>query len=309
MPFENRGRTFTFPYSLPDDSAAAWRAFISTPMIDSLTLALALQGVREMGLGQGPHPDLLAISLSACDYVGHAWGPDSREVHDQQLRMDRYLGAFFDSLAAIRDMRRVVVSFTADHGVTSYPEWSRLHGNPRAGYVELDSIVRRFRQELEVAGSMGRALQWFDLGMLVADRGGLDSAGLDADSVFRGLTRAFRRVPGVARVDTWHTLLAADTARDATARRWRNLAPRDYGAELFVTLRRGMYFDSVGYAMHGQPSDDDAHVPVIFYGPMIRRGTYTRRVSVVDIAPTLARILGIEPLESVQGRALREALR
>jgi arylsulfatase A-like enzyme len=309
MPYENRGQTFTFPFALPQDSVAAWRAFISTPMMDSLTLAFALQGLREMGIGGGPHPDLLAISLSACDYVGHAWGPNSRELHDLLLRMDRYLGAFLDSLAAIRDMRRVVISLTADHGVTPYPEWSRANGLPGAGYVELDSVVRRYRQELEVAKGLGRALRFFDLGLLVADRAGLDSSGLNADSLFRSMTASFRRVRGVARVDSWRTLLAADTARDAVARRWRNLTPRDYGAELFVTLRPGMYFDSVGYAMHGQPNEDDTHVPVLFYGPMIRRGTYARRVSVVDIGPTLAAILGIEPLESVQGRVLREALR
>ncbi len=75
-----------------------------------------------------------------------------------------------------------------------------------------------------------------------------------------------------------------------------------------VTLKPKFVFDDRTSAEHGQPSDDDTHVPLLFWGAGIRAGTFAQRVSVVDIAPTLAALLGVEPTETVQGRVLREAL-
>jgi predicted AlkP superfamily pyrophosphatase or phosphodiesterase len=112
-----------FPKTLPSDSAAAVDVIQRFPWIDSLTLALAWHGVRAMDLGgRQAGPDLLAVSLSALDGVGHRWGPDSREVHDAVLRLDRYVGAFIDSLYALRGAGRVIVALTSDHGVTAVPE-------------------------------------------------------------------------------------------------------------------------------------------------------------------------------------------
>ncbi|PYP44568.1 MAG: hypothetical protein DMD42_07655, partial [Gemmatimonadetes bacterium] len=96
--YENQGRDFLFPHRLPADSGQAALAFIATPTMDSLTLAFALEGVRALQLGARGATDLLAVSLSTTDYVGHAFGPDSREIHDQVVRLDRYLGRFLEQL-------------------------------------------------------------------------------------------------------------------------------------------------------------------------------------------------------------------
>ncbi|MGH7700399.1 MAG: alkaline phosphatase family protein, partial [Gemmatimonadales bacterium] len=98
QPWENRGQGNTFPHALPADSAAAAWTFAGTPAMDSLTLAFALAGVEALELGRRGATDLVAISLSATDAVGHTFGPHSREVHDMVLRLDRYLGWFLDRL-------------------------------------------------------------------------------------------------------------------------------------------------------------------------------------------------------------------
>ena len=122
MPQENAGRGgVTFPHIVPDDPARAAACSSAFPWMDDLTLQFALDGLQAMQLGTGPQTDVLAISLSTTDAVGHAYGPDSRELHDQILRLDRYLGAFFDSLYKVRDSSRVIVALTADHGVAPYP--------------------------------------------------------------------------------------------------------------------------------------------------------------------------------------------
>ena len=122
VPVENRGRTFTFPHVIPTEPARRVGSELAeTPVMDSLTLQLALDGLRTLNLGRGPAPDLLNISLSTTDNVGHRYGPDSREQHDQILRLDRDLGAFLDALFRERDSTRIIIALTADHGMTPLP--------------------------------------------------------------------------------------------------------------------------------------------------------------------------------------------
>ena len=309
---ENGGKDYTFPHALPADTAAAVRALVDHPWMDDITLALALEGVGRLGLGAGPHTDLLAVSLSTTDGVGHKYGPASREVHDQVVRLDRSLGAFLDSLYKTRDSTRVVVALTSDHGVAPYPELHfagrQVPGNGRA---DVEPVIARHAAALAARGVDSAALSW-DYGLLLADRAAFARAGVSADSVFRALARDLRLVPGVERVDAVRAL-AADTLRagerGAVARRWVHALPPDVPAELVVTLRPYYYYEGVNYATHGSPHAYDARVPIILYGAPFRPGTYPAFTRVVDIAPTLAAVLGVPPTERLDGRVLREALR
>lgn len=307
-PWEHGGTDVAFPHQMPVDSALARRMFITMPWMDALTLDFALEGVRQAGIGRGPAPDVLAVSLSATDAIGHTYGPDSREIHDQMLRLDRSLGTFLDSLAKLRDSLSTVVVLTADHGITPFTGWSRRNGFPLADVVSVDSIVQWTSNALLGLAGPGPWIRYFDLGLLTMDRAGLTARGVNVDSVVGALASAIRAVHGVLRVDTPRSLAAVDTAQDAIGRRWLNTVPDDVGAELMVTLQPKFVFGGANSAEHGEPSDDDTHVALLFWGAGIRAGTNANRVSVVDIAPTLARLLGVEPTEHIQGRVLGEAL-
>jgi arylsulfatase A-like enzyme len=224
------------------------------------------------------------------------------------LRLDRSLGVFLDSLARLRDPRRTVVVLTADHGITPFTGWSRQNGYPLADVVSVDSIIQAASNGLLLRVGPGPWIRRFDLGLLTMDRAGLEARGVDVDSVVAALATAIRAAHGVQRVDTPRSLAAVDTAQDAVGRRWLNTVPPNVGAELMVTLKPKSVFGIASSAEHGQPSDDDTHVALLFWGAGIKAGTYPNRVSVVDIAPTLARLLGVEPTEPIQGRALTEAL-
>jgi predicted AlkP superfamily pyrophosphatase or phosphodiesterase len=307
---ENGGANFTFPHLLPADTSAT-RLFVEFPWMDQLTLQAALAGVRAMKLGAGPSTDLLAVSLSTTDAVGHRYGPDSRELHDQIVRLDRYLGAFLDSLYAIRDSSRVIVALTADHGVTSFVELAAARGNAEAQHVDLTGIAHGFRLDLAERGVDTTAtptpFRW-DEAMLVIDRPTLARHGIDPDSLVAAFAAAVRENPGVARVQTMRDLAAADTVNDAVSRRWVHAIPRDLPIELVVTLKPGNTWSTAAYAEHGQPSDDDAHVPILFYGAPFRPGRYGGFTRVTDIAPTLAAVLGVRPTEPLDGHVLTDAL-
>ena len=309
---EAGGRGTTFPHALPADTAEAVRQIVDYPWMDEITLALALEGLARLDLGAGPHTDLLAVSLSSTDAVGHKYGPDSKEVHDQILRLDRALGAFLDSLYSVRDSARVVVALTSDHGVTPYPELHfasrRVPGNGRA---DVAPVVERYVASLARQGVDSAAFDW-DYGLLVVDRPAFARAGVNADSVLAAFAADVRRVPGVERVDPVRAL-AADTLRPgergAVARRWLHALPPDLPAELVVTLRPYYYYANVTYATHGSPHAQDARVPIIFYGAPFKPGTYAAFTRVVDIAPTLAAVLGVRPTERIDGRVLADVLR
>ena len=314
VPWENGGHDLSFPHRLPTDSNRAAVAIMTTSLMDSLTLAFALTGADALQLGRRGSTELLAVSLSATDYIGHSFGPDSREIHDQVLRLDRYLGWFLTRLMDRYGRDNLLVALTADHGVTPFPEFSQVHGHPEARWVSVDTLIAAVNQQLDrlTASPTPRAWLEFDTGLLfVRDNGRLAALGIRTDSVLAEVARRVRAVPGVARVERPDSLAAADTAADPVARRWRHLVPPDAGIGLVVTLgdwNAWAYAGGVEYAAHGQPTDRDAHVPLIIWGKGVRAGTYGARANTVDLAPTLARLLGLAPLSMLDGRVLGEAV-
>jgi predicted AlkP superfamily pyrophosphatase or phosphodiesterase len=306
---EANGRDYVFPHMIPADPALAAASFGGYPFMDQLTFSFALEGVRQMRLGAGPATDLLAVSVSTTDAIGHAYGPDSREIHDQIVRLDRYLGAFLDTLFSIRDSSRVVIALTSDHGVTPLPGAKSRYPNSGAGKVNLAPAVIPLFASLRAAGVDTSAFAFDDEGILYLDESELSKAGLRADAVTRMFTTEVMKVPGVLRVDRVSALATRDTTTDHIARRWLHQLPTESGAMAVVTLRPYWYWASAGYATHGSPHDSDANVPIIFYGAGINPGRNPRRALVVDIAPTLASILNVRPMEPLDGRVIREAIR
>ena len=308
--WENGGRNVSFPHALPADSQAAAGGLAGTPFGDEYLLAFALEGVQTLGLGAGAAPDLLSISLSSTDYIGHTFGPNSREIHDQVLRLDRALGVFLDSLYKLRDSNAVVVALSADHGVTPVVEYTTTVEKGRADRVDFDGFARTMDSLLVWRlgpNTSGRYVEFAD-GILFMKRRVMEARGVRVDSLVEAWTREVRRSPWVLRADTRRTLAEADTTKDAIARRWRHSLPPDVPVELLVTLKPGSVWAGQVAAMHGSPHDIDAKVPLIIKGPGIRAGTYRRRAATVDLAPTLAELLQILPLEPLDGRVLTEAL-
>jgi hypothetical protein len=146
-----------------------------------------------------------------------------------------------------------------------------------------------------------------DQQIVLMDRSAFRKSKLDPDSVLNDFAAAVRKVPGVQRVDRLRALMA-DTLTDPIARRWSHQFPATVNIELVVTLTP---FSTWGgnVASHGSPYDYDAHVPLVFYGAGVRAGTYDEFARSVDIAATLAAIVGVKPLEALDGVPLKRAIR
>src|SRR5207248_7731157 len=133
---------------------------------------------RRLDLGQGPQTDILAVSFSATDYVGHAYGPDSREAHENEIRLDETIGWFLDSLYRLRDSSTIMIALTGDHGMSPIPELARARGEAKGDQglrVTLRPVVAQLRDGLRAAGVDTMA---FIYNFLAPEIVGLDRAAL-----------------------------------------------------------------------------------------------------------------------------------
>lgn len=301
------GGDYAFPHVVPSDPDRAMAVLPNFPYMDELTLQFALRGVSELGLGTTRgRTDVLAVSLSSTDAVGHRWGPDSREIHDQIVRVDRYLGAFLDSLIALRGADNLIVALTGDHGVTPLPMLrSQIYPNENAKRVNIDQPWAAFRQKL-LAQRIDTSAVALEKGMvIVTNPGAFSAARADVDGLLRDFARDLMRVQGVQRVDLMTDLATADTTRDTIARRWLHMFTPQSEVRLMVSLEPYSYWLSSKSPTHGSPNDPDANVPIVFWGAGVQPGVHSEAARVVDIAPTLAAILGVRPLEPIDGQVLR----
>jgi predicted AlkP superfamily pyrophosphatase or phosphodiesterase len=312
---ESGGAGFLFPHPGPASPDTAALLLANFPWMDELTLDFALAGVNALSLGRGPQTDVLAISLSTTDAVGHRYGPDSRELHDQILRLDRSLGQFLDSLFRLRNEKDVIVALTADHGMTPFPEVHAHDPNTGAIRVNVQPVLQRLSSSLAASGVTTTRPEYggngfsFESGVLEIDRAALARAKINQDSLLRAVRADFLRIPGVARVDRISDLARADTVNDRIARRWLHMFADESEAALVVTLAPYNYWLSYASAQHGSPNDSDAHVPIIFYGNSIKPGRYAEFARVVDMAPTLAAVVHATPQEKLDGHVLQNAIR
>ncbi|HYW31931.1 MAG TPA: alkaline phosphatase family protein [Gemmatimonas sp.] len=305
---ENQGADYVFPHKLPAEARAAGTAFVEFPWMDDVTVDFALAGVNALKLGEGPRLDVLAVSLSTTDAVGHRYGPDSREIHDQVLRVDRALGRLIDSLYKLRDSSRIVFALGSDHGVAPFPELRIPGADSTRGRVDLRPVIAAARSGLVARGVETDALL-LQSNIISLDRRRLSAKGVNTDSIVSSLRAQLLRIPGVLRVDRVSGLAAAAARGDKLARRWFNSIPPDLDAELTVTFKPYYYTFTTRYATHGTPHDYDAHIPVFFMGPMFIPGRYDAPIRSVDVAPTLAAALALTPTEPLDGRILANVLR
>jgi len=305
IPRESNGVDIVFPHLMPGDEDVAARELKEYPWMDSLTLAFALEGARALGLGGSiRRTDLLAVSLSTTDAVGHRYGPDSREIHDQLLRLDRDLGWFLDSLETIRDGRPMLVVLTADHGVAPYPDLkSEFYANQNAQRVDQSRAMAFVKRRMQADGVDSAAVT-FDDGFRILDHAAFRRARRDPDTYAALWVREMRRLNGVLRADLVRNLVRADTAQDAIARRWMHMFGPDDDVRAVVTFTPFSYWANVNYATHGSPHEYDARVPIVFWGAGIPAGLRTGEARVVDIAPTIADWLGVRPTERLDGERL-----
>jgi predicted AlkP superfamily pyrophosphatase or phosphodiesterase len=306
------------PGSPPDehvpDTDAARRAEIQaklfsevrrTPFLDDLTLDLAEAALDRYDLGQDGTVDLLMIGLSATDSIGHRYGPESQEFLDQIRRLDRRLGRFLKTLDEKIGRNRTIVALTGDHGVASLPERDTDAETVRFPYEEtLDRLKSSMEAQLgpgawieAIAGTQVYLARPADGNALADSYEKIETAAFDALSDEEAIARAYTRseltaTGEVSRNDPYHSYMSSSW----TAGR---------GGDIMVRIKPGcLITDYPTGTTHGTPYRYDTHVELLIWGPGVQAGRSGERVSVLQIAPTIAGILGVSPPRSVTATPL-----
>lgn len=279
-----------------------------TPFGNDLLLSFADHVLTEEKLGQRGVMDLLTVSFSANDAVGHAYGPDSIQVKDISIRTDRVIGQLLDRVDKLVGLDHTIVAFTSDHGVASMPEARSTEAEPGGRMAQDDlfgpieqALAKRFGPGKWVIATAGSAPYLnYDL---------ITKLGLDQTQVRRVAEEAAKAVPHVARVFTRDQLLQKKVPDDAISRRVLHGFNARRSGDLEIILEPYWLRNQPAGATHGTPYDYDAHIPLILMGPKIKAGEYKDPVALNDLAPTLATIaeIGIPP--KAAGRVLKEALK
>ena len=323
------GDTNAFPHTITGGATAPGRVFYTaldySPFSNDLLVSFAQQAIVNEQLGQDEDTDVLTVSFSANDYVGHRYGPYSQETMDMTLRVDQQIATLLDFVAARVGLSNTLIAFTADHGVSPIPEHAaalglggaRINANdvlaaihagisahynpqgkapdPTADYLLKDSTTTR---------------DWFLNGNIYFNYDALKRDAVNLDEISQVVAAAALTVRGVARCFTRAQLLRGATSiTDPIERRILHGFYPARSGDVVIVAEPYKYLSDTITATHGSPYTYDTHVPLIIMGAGVMPGRYFEPASPADIAPTLSILLHITAPSSAVGRVLVEALK
>jgi hypothetical protein len=281
-----------------------------TPFSDEILLEAALDILRAHDLGTDAAPDLLAVGFSGSDVIGHTYGPYSQEAMDGYLRLDLLLDKLFQAAEARAGAGNVLVVMSADHGALPLVEYLQKQGvdAKRVRATVLDEAVRSALKN-KYPGAPNLVLE-YDNPNFVLDLHAIRKHGLKRAEVERTAIDALLGTGAVAAVYTHQDLLfGKDNSQDPFIGLFRNSFFQPRSPHLMVLVKKHYYVDNrPGGTGHGTAYEYDRHVPIVFMGTGIKPARHEAAAGVEEIAPTLARMLGIEyPLEP-EARLLSEVM-
>jgi predicted AlkP superfamily pyrophosphatase or phosphodiesterase len=304
-----------FPHPMPDKAGPGlYEAVYSSPFGDELleTLAEAAVNANHLGENGSGAPDLLAIGFSSNDAVGHAFGPDSPEIADEQIRLDRTLKWLVETLTAHIGSQNILWVLSADHGAEPTPEAEReLDHNKSAGRIAFSDAQRSIESQLDSIFKIKGPMHWFagqTDSMLYFDNAELARHSISVSAASRAVATQVKRVPGT---DGFYDTAHLDSVPGWIGICLRNSAfPERSGDVYYLTSEWTLFSSKPTGTSHGYPWPYDTHVPVVFTGWHIGAKRISQQVQVVDLAPTLADLNGVHtpPSEVIDGRSRRNLL-
>lgn len=266
-----------------------------TPFADEMLLDFAVEAMKGHDLGRDEATDLLAVGFSACDVIGHTYGPDSQEQMDNLLRLDRTLGRLLDEAERRAGRGRVLVVLTADHGVMPLVEVLKARGVD-ARRADAAELLRPVERALATRfPGKGDLIADPDPMELVLDREAIQRGGLELGDVEGAIRDALLGTGLVEAVYTQAQLAGPRPADDPFFDRHQRAFFASRSGDLVARIRKHVYLGGyVGGTGHGSPHDYDRHVPIVFMGRGIRPGPRDAETGPEDIAWALGRLLGLE---------------
>lgn len=305
--YESKSLGLKFPYDLNKFIGKDYGKIISTPYGNTITADFAKAALIAEHLGEDEFTDLLAISFSSPDYIGHGYGPNSIEAEDGYLRLDQDLGKLFDFLDSKVGKGKYTVFLSADHGVAQVPEYM-LENKMPGGRVFMNDVTKAFNKKLAEEYKISNLIVYDDNYQLALNHPAIDSAGIDKAALTKKIMNMLAADSGVTRVFPIEDLNLVPLPGRIREMMNNGYYPNRSGDIQFIL--KPNYIDAWNNSgtTHGLWNPYDAHIPLLWYGWGVKKGKTNRTTHMTDIAPTLSALLHIQAPNGNVGEVIPEVL-
>jgi predicted AlkP superfamily pyrophosphatase or phosphodiesterase len=286
-PFEAKlpgEKTPTFPHDLKGGNPL--EVLRSTPYGNTLTKDFALKAIEAEKLGQSGYTDFLAISFSSPDYIGHAFGPQSVEVEDNYLRLDREIAEILSTLDKKFGKENVLVFLTADHAVAEVPGFLTSKKMP-GGVFDRIKASEEVKKAINAEFGDVNLIIGEDNSQLYLNHALINKMGIDQEKLAGVIRKTYQKLDGFAEL-----IDMKKASSSYLISNYRSLIENGYNAarsgDFMVLLKPQWFIGSKTGTTHSTLYAYDTHVPLLFYGWKVQAKEYTQRTSISDISTTLA---------------------
>lgn len=296
-----------FPYDLKRFVGKNYGTIASTPYGNTLTAMMAKEAIVNEEMGKDSVTDFLAVSFSSPDYVGHAFGPNSIEVEDTYLRLDKELGELFDYLDKTVGKGQYISFLTADHGVSHVPGFlveNKLPGGTVDDNAMIDDLNKLLAEKYKQKNLVLSAYNY----QISLNHSIIDSFDLDKEAIIKDVIRYASKIKGVDRVFAIDELMEQPmnaAVKNRIANGWH---PKRSG-DVQLIFAPGWIDGGKTGTTHGLWNPYDSHIPLVWYGWNIKPGRSTEEVYMTDIAATLAAMLHIQMPNGCVGKPIQAVLK
>lgn len=297
-----------FPYNLSADAGKNYNAFYVTPFGNTLTAEFAKQAIINEQLGKDSITDLLAISFSSPDYVGHSFGPNSVEEEDMYLRLDKELGDLLTFLDAKVGKDQYTFFLSADHGVAHVPAFAKDHNIP-AGSIDFASLYNKMNTALSEKFGQKDLIVDLENYQVYLNLPVIASSSVKIDDIKKWLINYLSNQPGIQRVIDIDHINSEPINSKIKSMIVNGYYPARSGQIQFILQPGWIEGFLNGGTTHGVWNPYDAHIPLLWYGWGIKHGASNREVYMTDIASTLAALLHIQMPSGCVGTVIQEVLK
>lgn len=279
----------------------------STPFGNEIIVEFAKTAIKNENLGKGVYTDFLAMSFSSTDYIGHQFGVDSKEVEDTYLRLDKEISGFLKFLDNNIGENNYALFLTSDHGAYQVPAYLISQKIP-GGKLKSDDFKSFLTKISYKHFNSDKIIENFSNYQIFLNKEEIMKLDLDKNKVSQILADEIINYGGVHKVVTAYTLQNTNFTEGVLEKLQNGYNQKLSGDVFIIPNPVNITYSDTG-SSHGSGYSFDTHVPVIFFGKGIKKGSTKKLIHIIDIAPTMANLLYIENPSGTSGKIIEKALK
>jgi predicted AlkP superfamily pyrophosphatase or phosphodiesterase len=296
-----------FPYDLSKFKGKDYGKISTTPFGNSLTVEMAKAAIISEKLGKGDVTDFLAVSFSSPDYIGHSYGPNSWEMVDDYVRLDTELGNLLSFLDASVGKNQYTIFLTADHAVAHVPGFMKEHKLP-GGIFDDNTTRKELNDQIKEKFGVSFAIESFFNYQVTLNHNKIDSAKADIDAIKKLIIAGLLKKEAVANAVETSKIMESTLNKTQREMFANGYFPNRCG-DIQIILKPGFIEGGSTGTTHGLWAPYDAHIPLLFFGWGIKKGSTNKENYMTDIAPTIAALLHIQMPSGSVGKVIDEAFK